>query len=111
MVSINSTSEEVVGGSNYAPAAANLKFPLIRLPKKLLGNLERLCVALGLSVSINSTSEEVVGGCDRECPEGPWLVSINSTSEEVVGPKRGIDVSEVLAFPLIRLPKKLLGDH
>ena len=37
------------------------------------------------------------------------LVSINSTSEEVVGTSVGSDKRISGLFPLIRLPKKLLG--
>ena len=62
-------------------------------------------------VSINSTSEEVVGRFSAIGNNCVWYVSINSTSEEVVGKGQpgGQARSTGLLFPLIRLPKKLLG--
>ena len=61
-VSINSTSEEVVGPLPLKRASGvTIQFPLIRLPKKLLGVSATILLIGSTGVSINSTSEEVVG--------------------------------------------------
>ena len=86
------------------------EFPLIQLPKKLLG-LARRVSFVGQEVSINSTSEEVIGSFPSS-GKNPGMfnyVSINSTSEEVIGLRIIICAIAATGFPLIQLPKKLLG--
>ena len=65
MVSINSTSEEVIGRSATCFSSQVVV------------------------VSINSTSEEVIGERQQfEQDKVDFVVSINSTSEEVIGQQR-----------------------
>ena len=111
LVSINSTSEEVLWHGPKPPSEEDKKFPLIPLPKKCCDQILSKHKHMKTKVSINSTSEEVlwltpIAGecsyrlfrmfpliplpkkcCDPNTGKGfakCYQVSINSTSEEVL---------------------------
>ena len=72
---------------HWVESVVDYGFPLIRLPKKLLGDIEAMntaCVAL--SFPLIRLPKKLLGCGFREISD--YLeVSINSTSEEVVGLK------------------------
>ncbi len=108
IVSINSTSEEVLRLQGIGLERLQSEFPLIRLQKKSCDSIvwsARISIA---PVSINSTSEEVLRRHDYQASDITDMggVSINSTSEEVLRLKRKSPAAVAPSFPLIRLQKK-----
>ena len=77
--------KKLLGIWSYGDLMRQLRFPLIQLPKKLLGSSDGGRIYREARVSINSTSEEVIGTSDSDSVLKVGPVSINSTSEEVIG--------------------------
>ena len=87
LVSINSTSEEVMGVQQLSIVSQSTAVSINSTSEEVMGTtmLNNLTGFHLESVSINSTSEEVMGTATTTNAVRTGPVSINSTSEEVMG--------------------------